>query len=79
VPVVDAVGADVLLVVVDGAVHDVDSSAAGVTVEPLDSLDVTRPLARAVLDSAPATPVAHFADLELQRGWPRRPSCWPPC
>ena len=46
----------------DGWVH-VDATAAGVTVEPLDATDFSRPLARVELSSAPATRI----DLPHQR------------
>ncbi|MEU0495089.1 acyl-CoA dehydrogenase [Mycobacterium sp. NPDC006124] len=46
----------------DGWVH-VDATAAGVTVEPLEATDFSRPLARVELSSAPATRI----DLPHQR------------
>ncbi|MGY1815325.1 acyl-CoA dehydrogenase family protein [Blastococcus sp. SYSU D00820] len=66
--VVDAVGADLLVLDVDGDVVTVDAAAAGVTVTAMDGLDLTRPLARVVLDAAPATPVAAGARAAVDRG-----------
>jgi alkylation response protein AidB-like acyl-CoA dehydrogenase len=65
-----ALGADgsgVLLLTVDDRVLLVDSTDPAVTVEPLDATDFSRPLARVILDAAPATRLAvsrrRFEDL----------------
>ncbi|MEU3145688.1 MULTISPECIES: acyl-CoA dehydrogenase family protein [unclassified Streptomyces] len=52
--IADADAADVLLVPADdGGLYAVEADAAGVTVTRQTSLDLTRPLARVVLDGAP--------------------------
>ena len=53
-PVVHGADADLLLVVLDGRVLAVDPAATGVRVEPLETLDLTRPRAVVHLDGAPA-------------------------
>lgn len=54
----EAAAADVLLVVVDDALHVVDVGAPGVTVAPAVSLDMTRPVCDVVLDGAAARELA---------------------
>jgi alkylation response protein AidB-like acyl-CoA dehydrogenase len=66
-PVIDAEGADDLLVVVDGAVHHVDATASGVVRTPLRTLDPTRRHARVDLDGAAATRLGHVGDEARQR------------
>ena len=51
----------VLLLPADGNWLLVDTAADGVQIEPLQATDFSRPLARVVLDSAPATVVAESA------------------
>jgi alkylation response protein AidB-like acyl-CoA dehydrogenase len=51
----DAPGADLLVVVGDGAAAVVEASAAGVTVEQVVRYDATRALANITLDGAPGT------------------------
>lgn len=56
--VVDAAVADAILVRSDDALLLVDSAAAGVAIEPLHSVDLTRRFARVRFDRAPAEVVA---------------------
>lgn len=60
--------ADVLLVPVGDALYAVRAQAAGTTVTPVASLDMTRPLAEVVLDGAPATLVAQDAAAAIDAG-----------
>ncbi|WP_328907439.1 acyl-CoA/acyl-ACP dehydrogenase [Streptomyces sp. NBC_00234] len=59
--VADAATADVLLVPTTDGLYAVETSADGVTVEPLVALDLTRPLATVVLDGATGVRVADAA------------------
>lgn len=67
-PVPDAAAADVLLVAAAGpdgpVLVAVEPGTAGVTVEPLGSLDLTRPVARVVLDGAAGTVLATGPDAD---------------
>jgi 3-oxochol-4-en-24-oyl-CoA dehydrogenase len=56
--VLGAAAGAVLLLPAGGQWVLVDTDSVGVTVEPLPATDFSRPLARVVLDSAPATPIA---------------------
>lgn len=66
-PVVDAEGADDLLVVVDGVVHRVEAGGPGVVRTPLRTLDPTRRHARVDLDGAPASRLGTLAPEALER------------
>ena len=73
VGVAGGVPADVLLVPVETdrglALHGVPADARGVTVEPVVSLDMTRPLADVTLDGAPAAALStEDATAALERG-----------
>ncbi|MFJ7495635.1 acyl-CoA dehydrogenase family protein [Streptomyces sp. NPDC097727] len=59
--VADAVAADVLLVPTTDGLYAVETGSAGVTVEPLVSLDLTRPLAAVNLAGAAGTRLADGA------------------
>ncbi|TFV59985.1 acyl-CoA dehydrogenase [Mycobacterium sp. PS03-16] len=65
--VLGADAAGVLLIPAGDAVVLVDATADGVTVEPLEATDFSRPLARVTFDTAPAAvldvPRGRFADL----------------
>jgi alkylation response protein AidB-like acyl-CoA dehydrogenase len=50
----EAGGADLLLAAADGALFALDATAAGVRIEPAESLDTTRGFDRVTLDAAPA-------------------------
>jgi alkylation response protein AidB-like acyl-CoA dehydrogenase len=58
----DAPGADLLVVVGDGAAAVVDAGAAGVTVQRAERYDLTRSLGHVVLDGAPGTALQVDAD-----------------
>lgn len=57
-PVADAVAADVLLVPTTDGLYAVEAGTAGVVVEPLIALDLTRPLATVTLTGASGTRLA---------------------
>lgn len=66
--VVDAVGADVLVVVARGQVLSVRTDADGVTITEQDGLDLTRSLGSVQLDGAPAELLAEDAADAVARG-----------
>jgi alkylation response protein AidB-like acyl-CoA dehydrogenase len=59
--VAGVLGADILLVPSTDGLYAVDAGAEGVRIEPLVSLDLTRPLATVSFDGADARPVADAA------------------
>lgn len=66
--VADAVAADVLLVPTGTGLFAVDLPANGVTVEPLTSLDLTRPLAAVTFDGARARAVSPESGPAVRQG-----------